>query len=223
MNDGRRMGFRGGSGSRMANNRLRRGGRGGLSNWRRRYHRRRRWRRRRGGWRSRRRGRLRHGSGRGRSGDWRGRTGFRKVLFLHPQCDGRRRRNPAPVAFFAARSDRRAARKGSHYRVLDAGAGADLDAFRDNLVAFDEVLVDPQIQPVGRGDGGPVAFRAHHGNAVAGLKTADLRSIPAGLGQNGGSRSCLHRRIGGGGCSGRGPEDRQDRYHALQTFHGPEV
>ena len=107
--------------------------------------------------------------------------------------------------------------------MLDAGAGTDLDGFRHDLVAFYEILIDPKLKLVGRSNDGPIAFRAQHGKNRACLEAADLRGVSGGLSQDGGSRSRPHPGVGGGGHFGCSPEDGQNRYKALETFHGPAV
>ena len=44
--------------------------------------------------------------------------------------------------------------------MLDAGAGAHLDALGDDAIAFDEIFVEPDVQPIRRSNGDPIALGA---------------------------------------------------------------
>ena len=155
-----------------------------------------------GKWYDRRSGRCRWGGGRRRSRDGSGghfldgsggREDFGKVVHLDPDGCGRGGSDLAPFAIFAAGHDGRTPFKGAHHIVLNARAGADLDAARDDAVALDKVLVEPKAEPVGRGDGCPVAIHPGYEQDFAGRELSNPMGVGRGLGEGGsGSRGYAH-------------------------------
>jgi hypothetical protein len=99
----------------------------------------------------------------------------RQVGFSHPQGGGGRWSDPGPLAFLPAGHDGRAAFQGAHHVILDARTGPNLNAAGQDAVAFDEILVQPQVNAVGRRDGGPVALGLRYKQHFAAGGLADRR------------------------------------------------